>query len=464
MADVARRDPDDTSDKKAAVRRDLTKGSISHNLLSLSGPIIVSEGLRVIGPTIDMIWVGKLGVASVAGVGIAGSIAIGMMVGLRGLNTGMRAMIARFVGAGDAERANSIAQQALVISSIYAVVIAMIGIFFSESVLSIFGVEADVVTEGAAYMRIILLGMVTLSFYQASEGIMQASGDAVTPMRISIIFRAFHLVFCPFLIFGWWIFPRLGVSGAAVSNVASQILGMVLGLLVLFTGRTRLRLTMKNFRLDLKIIWRIIRIGIPAASALMGRMFGRLGLMWFMAPFGTLAVAGHILVERIEVLITIPGFGFGLASGALVGQNMGAQQPGRAEKSVWIAVGLAEGIMAICTLAVLLWPGSIIRVFSPDPDLVKLTSVFLTIAAAGFLTLGFEAVLGFSLAGAGDTVPPMLITMFGFGVQLFLAFLLPQIANLEVYGVRWAIVIGMVAGTVVYISYFRLGRWKRKKV
>ena len=310
--------------------RDWTKGSISRNLLSLSWPMLISFGLRTVGPTIDMVWVGKLGAASIAGVGVSGMAVLLVTAGRMGFNTGMVAMVSRFMGAGDEERANHVAQQSFVISTIYAVVMAAIGVLFAEPILILMGLEPDVVAEGAAYLRIIFIGSAAMSFGTMAEGIMQASGDAVTPMRISVLYRLFHVALCPFLIFGWWIFPRTGVSGAAISNIVSQSLGMVLGLWVLFTGRTRLQLTFRHFRLDLNIIWRIVRIGIPSSISLMGRSIGRLGLMWFMVPFGTIAVACHTLVGRIDVFLLMPGLGFGRAASVLVGQNMGTQQPRRA--------------------------------------------------------------------------------------------------------------------------------------
>jgi len=454
-----------SSKRGAAFDRDWTKGNIIRNLLSLAWPMIISTGLRTLGPTIDLIWVGKLGVASIAGVGIASMVIMAVMGARMGINTGMRAMVARFIGAGDAEGANHVARQALIISAVYAIVMAAIGILFAEPILILFGVEADVVAEGAAYMRIMLVGTAAMSFGMMAEGIMQASGDVVTPMRISILYRLLHIALCPFLIFGWWIFPRMGVSGAAVTNVISQSLAMVLGLWVLFTGRSRLRLTLRNFRPDLNIMWRIVKIGIPAAIMMMQRSFSRLVIVWFMVAFGTLTVAAHTLIQRIEMFVLIPSFGFGMAAGILVGQNLGARQPGRAERSGWLAVGFAEGVIVICSVAILLWPGSIVRIFSPEPGLVEVTSVFLRIAVVGFLMISLEAGLMFSLSGAGDTLPPMFFSGLSMWVvPLPLAFLLPRVTNLGVYGVRWAMVAGTAAGTVAHIIYFRLGRWKRKKV
>jgi len=374
-------------------------------------------------------------------------------------------MIARFVGAGDAEGANRVARQAMVISGIYAVVVAVIGVIFAEPMLNLLGLEVDVVTEGAAYMRIQFVGSAFMSFWMMAESVMHASGDTVTPMKITIIARCVHMVLDPFLIFGWWLFPRLGVSGAAIANLVAYSLGMAFALWFLFTGRTRLQLTLKNFRLAPNLIWRIVKIGIPASIMGIQRNLGALVFMWFMVPFGTSAVAAHTLAQRVEMFLFMPGMALGMAGGVLVGQNLGAGQPERAEKSGWLAVGLAEGFMFICSVVILLWSESIVSLFSTEPELIEITSTFLRIAVASYLVMGFTAVLMHCLTGAGDTLPPMVVNLVDvWVVRLPLAFLLPQVANLGVYGVRWAIVIGMVVGAIAFSIYFRLGGWKHKKV
>jgi putative MATE family efflux protein len=445
--------------------RDWTKGNIFRNLLSLSWPMMVSNSLNMIGPTIDMIWVAKLGPATIAGVGVAGMAVILINAAMLGLGMGLRAMVARFVGAGNIEEANHVARQAFVVVAVFSVVVAIIGIFLAEQILGLMGLEADVVAEGAAYMRILFVGVAAMSFRMMTEGAMQSAGDVVTPMRIAIIFRVFHVALCPFLIFGWWIFPRLGVSGAALTNVMSQSLGLGLGLWFLYTGRSRVKLVLTNFRIDLGIIWRMVKIGIPASIMTMQGTFGQLLLMRFMVPFGTLAVAAHTLVQRTEMVLFMPAAGLGMAAGVLAGQNLGAGQPERAEKTGWLAAGLVEASMIVASGAILLWAEHIVGVFSPEPGLLETASTFLRIATAGYVMLGVIASFMQCLSGAGDTVPPMIIGLvILWAVQLPLAFFLPQITDLGVDGIRWAIAAGMVVGGIAYTIYFRMGRWKRKRI
>ncbi|MFC1928850.1 MATE family efflux transporter [Chloroflexota bacterium] len=453
-----------SAERGAEFGRDWTKGSIARNLLSLSWPVIISQSLGMMGLTIDMIWVGKLGAVSIAGVGVASAVVMMMMPIIQGLTMGVRAMVARFVGAGDARGANHAARQAFIISAVLGAVMATIGIFLTEPILTLMGVESEVVAEGAIYTRIMFLGAVAISSRVMADSIMQTSGDTVTPMIIAIIFVVFHMALCPSLVLGWWIFPCLGVRGAAISNVISQSLGLALGLWVLFTGRTRLRLALSNFRLDLNIIWRMVRIGIPASIMGMQRSLGQLIMMRFMVFFGTLAVAGHTIWQRVEVTMVVLNIGLGIGAGVLVGQNLGAGKPERAERSGWLALGFSECIMVLCSGAVLLWAENVVSIFNTEPALVEVASSFLRIAAIGWFVLG-SIVFMSCLSGAGDTVPPMLFELaLMWLVMIPLAFFLPRVTDLGMYGVRWAMVAGMFVGAVAYITYFRLGRWKRKRV
>ncbi len=451
--------------KKARYDRDWTEGNILHNLLSLAWPIIISQTFTIMGPTIDMIWLGRLGTASIAGVGISTMVVQIMNAARMGLQTGTRAMVARFVGADDMEGANHVGQQAFVITVAFSIVMAIIGALFARQILGLFGLEPDVVEEGAAYMRIHLIGMVTMSFQMMTQGIMQASGDTVTPMKVSVASRIFHIALCPFLIFGWWIFPMMGVSGAALTGVIAQGIAGGLGLWILCSGRTRLRLTMKNFKFDGNMIWRITRIGIPAMVNGAERNIANLLVTWFVVPFGTAAVAAHSLLQRVDRFINMPSMGMGQSAGVLAGQNLGAGKPERAERTGWTASFIISGFMFIIALIVWFWADQIIRIFNTDPELVKIASTFLRITIVSYLVFGFVQTLMRCLNGLGDTIVPMLTTLLTmWGVQVPVAYFLSQVDSIGVYGIRWGLVSANVMRAVIYTTYFKLGRWKKKSL
>jgi putative MATE family efflux protein len=398
-------------------------------------------------------------------VGVTGTAVMLAQSGLMGLFTGMRAMIARFIGAGDEKQANHIAQQAIVVGAVSSIILAVIGMFFSEKILELVGVNQDVIDEGATYMRIQFVGMTAMAFRSMAEGVMQASGDAATPMKIAVGFRIVHVVVSPMLIFGLWIFPRMGINGAAWTNVISQSLGTILAFWFLMSGRSRLKLSLKDFRLDLPAIWRIVRIGIPASVMGMEQNLRGFIFIKFMAPFGTLAVAAHSLLGRIEMILFMPAFGIGMAAGVLTGQNLGANRPDRAEKSGWLAAGIIEAFIFIVCIFLIIWAEVAVRVFTSDPELIALSATYVRIAVAGYVIMGFGAVFQNCITSAGDTVLPMVFSLItGWVIQLPLAYFLPKINDIGVYGVRWALVIPIAISAIAYTIYFRMGRWKLKEV
>ncbi len=459
---------DDSPPKRGrnpAFDRDLTKGSILGNLWTLTWPLTVSSTIMMLGPLIDMVWVGRLGPSAIAGVGVAGMAVMVINSARMGLNTGAIAVLARAIGAGNEAEAVHAAQQAFVVSAIFSVVMAFVGVFLAKPILVLLGVEPDVVKEGAAYMRILFVGSVAMSFGMMAHGIMQASGDAKTPMKVGACVRVLHIILSPFRIFGWWIFPFMGVSGAATTNVVSQAIGGSIMLWILFTGRTRLRLTMKNFRFDGHTIWRIVRVGIPSSINGMERSLANFVLMVLVVPFGTTAVAAHALVERIDMFVHMPAWGLGQASGVLAGQNLGAQQPDRSEKTAWTAVKMFTCITIIDSLIIWFWAEPIVGLFNSEPGLLETSSTFLRINIVSYLVLGVVVVLMSCLNGVGDTMVPLFTTLISMWlIQVPLAYILPKVTDLGVYGVRVGIVTAILVRAVIYTVYFRRGRWRQKEV
>lgn len=451
--------------RRASYDRDLTQGSILGNLWSLAWPTTVSGSVAMLGPTIDMIWVGRLGSAALAGVGVSGIAVMMVNSAKMGLNTGTRALLARSVGAGNMDEANHVAQQAIVIAVCFSLVLTAIGIFFAEDILVLMGLEPDVIREGADYMRIMFVGSIAMSLSMMANSALQASGDAITPMKITMGTRAFHVILCPFLIFGWGIFPELGVKGAALTNVLSQGIGVVIMFWILFTGRSRLHLSMKNFAFDPIMMWRIVKIGIPASITGMERSLTNFIMMMFIVKFGTAAVAAHTLAQRVGMLVHMPGQGLGSAAGVLAAQNLGAGKADRAVRTAWIAVAFFTALMVVASILIWFFAEYAVMIFNREPELVEIAATFLRIDIVSYLVFGVVIVMVSCLNGVGDTVVTMVVTLVTLWlVQIPLAWLLPQVTDLGVYGIRWAVIVALLLRTVVYVVYFQHGRWKRIKV
>lgn len=451
--------------KTTTAHKDWTQGSILGNLLRLSWPMVLMESCYVLSQIVDMVWIGKLGAAAIAGVGIANLVLMLVLAMDFGLVMGVRAMIARHVGAGDIQSANRVAAQGLLMGTGWGMIVMTVGLVASGPLMALFGVESEVLIDGMAYLRVMFAGWVPLVLLVMGLYAFQASGDTLTPLKIEILIRAVHITMCPFLVLGWWGTPRLGVSGAALSNVIAHCLGVFTVMTLLFRGKSRLHLKWKDFRPDPSIIWRILNIGVPALVMNLQRSLGNLILTWLVVPFGTLAVAAHSLTARVEMFLYMPGIGFGLGAGVLVGQNLGAGRPERAEQSAWRATAILEAVMLVCSAAILIWAEPLMTLFTADAELVTLGGEFLRIAVVGYAVIAFVSVLQSCITGAGDTLPNMVISLVLIWlVELPLAYLLSRHTALAVYGLRWSITIYTVVGAVAYTLYFKSGRWKHKKV
>ena len=456
---------DQPREENTVPRRDWTQGSILKNLVVLSWPITVTQTLMSLGPTIDMIWVGKLGDTAVAAVGVSG-VVVQLAMGLvMGFTAGMLALVSRAVGAKDMPAANRAAQQAMVLAVLYAVIMALVGQFLGEKIVRLITSDPETVALGTAYLRIELIGGATMIFRMMMDSIMQGSGDTVNPMWIAVAYRSFHIALSPFLIFGLWIFPKLGVRGAAFTGVAAQLLGVILGLRVLLGARSRIKVSFKGFRFDFNIIWRIIRIGFPSAISGIQRTLSQFILQIFIAPYGTAALAAHVITQRIEMFLLMPAMSFGSGAGVLVGQNLGAKRSERAEKSAWFGVALVEGFVIAVSVVAIIWTKFIIRIFNTDPTLDATAVQFIRIAAVGWVLMGFNFVLMNCLQTAGDTVPTMIISVLTtWLVTILLSFLLPTYTGWGILGIRWAMSGSVVVSATAMVLYFRTGRWKTRRV
>lgn len=452
--------------KETIRHRDLTQGSIVKNLLVLSWPMIIMEATYMISQIWDMFWVGRgVGSAAIAAVGVGSIITMMLSTIDMAIIAGARAMIARFTGARDMESAKKVAGQAFLMALCWGLVVTIFGSVFIRDLLALLGLETAVIEQGVTYLRILFAGWLTLEFLIMSLYTIQSTGDSFNPMVIEIFIRAIHMLLCPFLVMGYWFFPALGISGAAISNVIGQALGAVAGLTILFTGYSRIKLTLSNFRFVPNMAWRMIKIGFPSLISMLQMNFSMLLLTKIIAPFGTMAVAAQSLVGNIQGFLITPSLGLGGGVAVLVGQNLGAKQPERAVKSTWLGTAILEGFLVTCSIILLIWAESIVGIFDKDPAVITIGAAFLRISTIGYLVIGMNYALQNAIAGAGDTLPNMIVNVcMIWAIQIPLTYYLANHTGLGVYGIRWAMVISYFAGAIAFLLYFQSGRWKRKKV
>jgi putative MATE family efflux protein len=451
--------------KRSSLNREWTQGSIVKNLLLLSWPMIVMEATYMVSQLFDMVWVGRAGAASIAGLGLANLVLMLVSTVDMGLIAGSRAMIARFIGERDMENARKVAGQTFILAMGWGLLVTVFGSLFAGNIMNLFGVEPAVAEEGVKFLRVFFAGWLSLELLIMSLYTMQSSGDSFSPMLIEIVIRVIHIALCPLLVLGLWIFPELGITGAALSNVISQALGATAGLWFLFKGYTRIKLSLRDFRFIPNIAWRMLKIGLPSLVSMLQANVAMFVLTWIVIPFGTQALAAYSLVGNVQGFVTTPNMGLGGAVSVLVGQNLGAKKPERATKSTLLVAGILQAFLITCGIIILIWAEPIVRLFNNDPGLVAIGAPFLRIATVGYLFLGINSALANCISGAGDTLPNMLINIGMIWLaQIPLAYLLSNYTSLGFNGIRWAIAIAIIVAGIAYFAYFRSGRWKLKKV
>ena len=450
--------------QRRSYNRDWTQGSIAKNVLLLASPVIMGNVVNQFDMVVDMVWVARLGAEAVAGVGVAGTMVMVLSMFRMGITVGQRAMVARAVGADNMEAADHATTQALLLNFIYAAFVIIAGVMLAEHMMRLMGVEPEVARQGANYMRIQMFGQAAMSFRMMGDASMQASGDTVTPMKIITTQRALHIVLAPLLIFGWGFFPRLEVSGAALANTMAAGVGAAASMWVLTSGRTRVHIRLTR-RFNRSTIWEMLRIGLPAGINSAERSIARTFITRILTTFGTYGVAAHTVAVRIESLTELGSQGLGQAAGVMVGQNLGAGRPDRSYRSAWTALGLGAIVNTILAVLVIWKAESIIRIFSSDPELVRIATLYLRVRAADFVSMCGASVFSQALNTAGDTIPVMASSIATlWGIELPLAYFLPRITGWGIYAVAVANVICNTVRVILYMSFFQWGKWKEKRI
>jgi putative MATE family efflux protein len=303
-----------------------------------------------------------------------------------------------------------------------------------------------------------------MSFQQLFSNALIASGDPITPMKTQLVSRVVHGVLSPFLVFGFFGLPALGISGAAVAAASANGIALGINACALFSGRSRLHLKFSEYRIDPKLIWQIVRIGVPAAVNGAERSVSQLILVGLVTPFGDNSLAAFTLTRRVEMFANLGSQGFGQASGVIVGQSLGAGKPARAKQTVLWAIGYVMAVKTVFTILLFFFPEVFLRLFTRDAELLAVASTWVRIQCVGYLALGSGQVFMQSFMTAGATVFPMVVVLVTiWGVQQPLAHFLSQ-TDLGQYGIAWAVSIAMIVRIFLFVPYYLSGRWLRARV
>jgi putative MATE family efflux protein len=445
--------------------QDFTKGSLNRAILLLAIPMVLELVLESTFAVVDVFWVGRLGANAVATVGLTESLlSLVFAVGL-GLSLSTTAMVARRIGEKDPEGAAVAGVQAIVIGLAASVMIGTPSLYFAPHLLRLMGASPEIVAMGSGYARIALGGSGVLLMLFLNNAIFRGAGDAAIAMRLLWVSNIINLALDPCLIFGWGPFPRLGVTGAALATFTGRGIGVLYQFYRLMRGTERIRILRRQIRVNWEVLVRLIRVSLTGVLQFTIAHTSWIGLVRIVSLFGAAAVAGYTIAIRVVIFIIMPAWGLSNAAATLVGQNLGANQPERAESSVW-RTGLYNMIFlgAIGILMVVI-AEPVVRLFTQDPAVVPLAASCLRIMSYGNLGYAYGIVMLQAFNGAGDTVTPTIVFFFGFWVlEIPLAYWLAIRRGMQSNGAFYSIVIAECSIAAASILLFRRGKWKRQRI
>lgn len=441
---------------------DYTQGSIRHAIILLAIPMILELSLESVFAVVDMFFVGKLGENAIATVGLTESVITLVYSIAIGLSTAATAMVARRIGEKNVDDAAHAGMQALILSIIVTIVISIVGIIFAAEILRIMGASPAVVRDGAIFTRIMLGGSIVIILLFLINGIFRGAGNAAIAMRSLWVASIFNIVLCPLLIYGLGPIPPMGLKGAAIATTIGRGIGVLYQVYHLLRGTSSIHIKAKHFNFDWPLMKNLVNIAWPATFQFIIASGSWIVLAALVAKTGgTTASAGYQVAIRNVVFFILPAWGLSNAAATLVGQNLGAKQPERAEQSVILTAKYNAIFMSGVMLLFLLLAGPIVSVFTNDPEVHKTGTLALRIIGTGYVFYGVGMVMIQALNGAGDTKTPTLINFFGFWLfQIPFAFILAKWFKMDEIGSFIAIPVAETLIAVAAYIFFKKGKWK----
>lgn len=445
--------------------RDWTKGPILRNVLELAWPTVLSMILLTAFSITDAFFLGQLGIVPLAAV-ISAIFVIWMIFSIvQIITTGTTAIVARAVGEGQLERAAHAANQSLWWGMALSGVLTVAGYYSAPYVFDVMGTDPEVTREGTSYLRMIFFGSVALITKEVFGAVFLATGDTRRPLIVSALAVLLNIILDPLLIFGKFGFPRMETEGAAVATIASYAFASLV--YAAFVWQRRLRIPMRlrlAARPDFKLLGRMVKIGLPLSFGDIIFCTVYIFLNEIVAGYGAFAIAALGIGNRLESINYMVSHGFGTAAATLVGQNLGAGKPDRAERSAWYTVGIVVIWTGVCGAAIALLRDPLGRIFLEDAAAREALGYYLILLGSTQIFMGVEIVLYFAFSGAGHTLPPSLISIPGAVARIPIAYWMGTTLGLGLAGVWWAITITMVLKGVALAIMFRMNRWKLQQV
>lgn len=447
-------------------QQDFTEGPIGRAIFLLSVPMVLEMAMESLFGIINVYWVSRLGhPEATATVGLTESMLTLVFGVAMGLSIATTATVARRFGEKDRAGASVAAVQSIILGIVVSIPVGIVGIVYSRQLLRLMGGSEAVINSGAGYARIILGGNVVIMLLFLMNAVFRGAGDASIAMRVLWLANIINMVLDPCLIFGLGPFPRLGITGSAIATTIGRGIGVVFQMWVLLGGHRRVQVGWTQLRVELPVMFRMLRLSLGGMFQFLVATASWLGLVRIVAVFGDAALAGYTVAIRIVVFAILPSWGMANAAATLVGQNLGAKKPERAERSVWVTGFANMCFLGGVAIVFVVFAERLIGIFTHDPQVVPYGVSCLRFISYGYVFYAYGMVVVQAFNGAGDTFTPTVINLCCYWLfQIPLAYTLALPLKLGANGVFLAITVAESLIAVVGVLAFRRGRWKTREV
>lgn len=447
------------------MHNEITDGNLLKAMVFLSLPIIFSSFLQGLYNVIDMFWVGKLGAAAVAAVSLSfPPMFLMIMLGM-GISVAGTILVSQYKGRKDHEKSDFIASQTVSSVILLSIVLAVLGYALSPGLLGFMSLEESVFTMASDYLSITFTGLPFVFFYFVFQSLLRATGNVTTPLYVVVVSIFLNLVLDPLFIFGYGPVPAMGVAGAAIATVISQAIGAIIGLAILLRGKSGIHLKLSCMTPHIETLVKLTKLGAPSSIELGSISLSFMVMLFLVTPFGTDITAAYGIGTRILSMIIIPAVGLGMATSTLVGQNMGAGKPERAESAA--KIGMITGFSVLTLIGILMFVFSvpIAALFIEDQSVVSMAAHFLNATALSFGFIAILEVIIGAFKGSGHTFRSMVITLTVLWLMRFpLAYILAYHTSLSFEGIWWAFPVSTIIGAMIAVAWFFRGTWKHKRL
>lgn len=438
-----------------------TTGSIRRAIFMLSIPMILEMLMESIFAIVDIFYVSQVSVNAVATIGLTESVITLVYAIAIGLSMAATAVVARRVGENDLKGASQAAVQVIFLGTAVAVGISVIGILYPKEILSIMGAENDLIEEGYGYTQVLLGGNITIMLLFLINAIFRGAGNASIAMWTLILSNGLNIILDPIFIFGFGPIKAYGVEGAAIATTIGRGSAVLFQLGILFFGYSKIKVAVKDLVLQVGVMWNLIKVSLGGIGQFLIGTSSWVFLMRIMSEFGSEVLAGYTIAIRVMMFTLMPAWGMSNAAATLVGQNLGAKQPERAESSVWVTGKYSAIFMLMVSIVYLVFSPQIIALFTNETEVIKYGSLCLRVIAAGYVFYGYGMVIINAFNGSGDTKTPTYINFVCFWLfQLPFAYLMAITLNYGPIGVFAAITLAEILIAIIGIIWFKKGKWK----